>query len=220
MIELLSEPLRQSTMFQNHLDKEQNGVCVVKYAVGALVLDASGDVLMCTHRERGGEFSNGAIGFVTETLKYQKNTDGITLGITESPIHALKRCFREELDLDVTSLETEQLHFDRQNPAFFSEWEFINDDGVHISYPIVNMVMRTEDPELFMLPSEGTLELDSTMFAPPNPAMLEHMNTRPGAISWLRRMLRFESQPVEKNVIIEVDWGSKQLVSDIDARMV
>ena len=129
------------------------------------------------------------------------------------------RCFHEELDIDVTSLEIDQLHFDRHSPAFFSEWEYIDDNGVHISYPMVNIVMRTQDPDQFILSPEGTNELESTMFAPPNPTMLEYKNTRPGAISWLRRMLRFEGQPVDKNAIIGIDWGVQQSVSDIDARM-
>jgi len=175
------------------------GIHAIKFAVAALVLDPEDRVLVCHHDTISGEAEEGAIGSVTETLRYLVDNNQ-----TETPIEALKRCLAEEHGIEGSRLLGAGFYFDTVNPIFFGEWPVGNINGCTSVYPTFNVLMRVANPDIFHTNDRPSEEILSTEFRHIE-SIAANEPKRPGYDEWLRTMIGFIGHSGVSQ-ITEVEW--------------
>jgi len=194
---------------------------VAKFAIAAMLLDGDNRALVCYHDGVEGRFEDGAMGSVTETIRYRKSTNEageyVDDDVTETPLHALRRCLYEEHLLEDPDLEKAGLYFDRMYPAFLGYWNVGERNGLSVVYPTVNFLIRVSVPEVLERTDRPSEEIVGAEFLPPDVIFDSEAPERPGYKPWLRQMLRFAARPVPRNVKIEINWP-EQIATGADTR--
>ncbi len=209
--ELLDHRLNREIMRGVTDEYAAEGIHAVKFAVAALVLDNSGNVLVCYHDARMGESEEGAIGSVTETLRYlQEYNDQ-----TETPAEALKRCLAEEHGIEGNRLQKAGFFFDRVEPIFFGEWPVGEINGKMSTYPSFNVVVRVANPDIFKTKDRPSEEILATEFRHVE-SLSSNEAKRPGYNEWLQTMIRFIGNGGVSRVT-EIQWPTTP-VTGRDAR--
>lgn len=176
------------------------GVHAVKFAVAALVLDPENNVLVCYHDARMGESEEGAIGSVTETLRYLHEDNDQT----ETPAEALRRCLAEEHGIEGERLQKAGFFFDKVEPIFFGEWPVGEINGQISVYPAFNVLIRVSNPGVFKTNDRPSEEILATEFRHVESLVGEEIK-RPGYDEWLQTMMYFMGRSTV-SMVTEVQW--------------
>ncbi|MCA9343277.1 hypothetical protein KC950_04685 [Candidatus Saccharibacteria bacterium] len=193
--------------------RDIRGVEIVKFAVAALVLDTSDNILVCRHSPREGESVNNATGAVTETLRYLESSHDVT----ETALEGLARCLKEEHDIPIENIDDAELSFAGPGSYFLGEWPVGIIDGVKSTYSSVNVVLRTTNPSIFT-EKQGRVseEINGNEFMPIHNAMNTHPK-RPGYLGWLQSMDEYMSEFDMRNSQ-PIEWPNSYIPTGEDAR--
>lgn len=178
----------------------QESLSIAKFSVAALVMDMDGNVLTCQHAERPGESPEGALGSVTETLRYVRSDPQMT----ESPIEALRRCLLEEHGI-VQQLDEAGFHLVGEFGVRHGRWPVGMYKGVSSTYATFDLALRVEDPSVFINDDRPSDEIVGTEFVHAEALLGTDQPTRPGYSGWLRSMFS-EPQIMSKQNLIPMDW--------------
>lgn len=206
--ELLHHRFTTDEMQKHATDRlNSTGVEVAKFAVAGFVFSPKGEVLVAEHHARPGESGQGAIGTVSETLAYVDDSR------TETPLEALKRCFRQEHGLDDGSLERAKLRLLGTRSVFFSEWGPVLQNRQRVTYSFVSLALRMEGDDVFEPAQAGqpvSDEIANRYFLAYKSAR-EHSNRRPGyrdaLIDSYRRVAATFSWPDDVSTTV-IDWSN------------
>lgn len=165
----------------------ERSLTVAKFAVAAFVLDELGNILVCEHDTRQGESTEGALGSVTETLRYLYDDDDHT----ETPLEGLARCLFEEHGIDDAELREAGFFFDIYPPITFGEWVPGRIEGTNVAYPCFNIVVKVEDRDVFLQGGRPSEEILSAKFMNAEALLADQSPRRPGYNAWLETMIAY-----------------------------
>lgn len=180
---------------------EVEGLSIAKFAVASLVMDMDGNILTCYHAERPGESPEGAIGSVTETLRYLRSNPEET----ESPVEALRRCLYEEHGIDDDRLFRAGFQIPRQFGIRFGRWPVGMYKGLLSTFSTFDVILRVEDPSVFKNDDRPSDEIVDIEFRHPESLVGTEEAVRPGYHEWLRSILSV-SGSMSKQDLQPVEW--------------